>query len=279
MTSLQESYDDFPRIEEAFKTALDESLHPRGPDMLYDIVADLALAKGARVLDLGCGEGQHSLRLAERFEVAVLGIDPVARHIELCNEALDEAAVRSPEVRERVRFERGAAESIPADDGTIDFIWCKDVITHIEEVGVALAECSRVLRPRGHMLIYHSMLARGGAVPPEVLWQYESPDYDSLGTVTANADPLRVEAAFAAAGLEIEQRIELQGEWGERDQEDRGEPGRRLLHASRLLRDPKRYIEQFGKANYDLMLADCFWHIYRMIGKITPRIYLLRKPA
>jgi SAM-dependent methyltransferase len=279
MTSLQESYDDFPRIEEAFKTALDETLHPRGPDMLYDIVADLALAIGARVLDLGCGEGQHSLRLAERFEVAVLGIDPVARHIELCNEALAEAAVRSPEVRDRVRFERGAAESILADDGSIDFIWCKDVITHIEELDAALAECSRVLRPGGHALIYHSVLAPSGAVPPEVLWQYESPAYDSLSTVSANADPDRIEAAFAAAGFDTEQRIELQGEWGERAQEDRGEPGRRLLHASRLLRAPERYIKQFGQANYDLMLADCFWHIYRMIGKLTPRVYLLRKPA
>ena len=28
-------------------------------------------------------------------------------------------------------------------------------------------------------------------------------------------------------------------------------------------------IKQFGKTNYDIMLGDCFWHVYRMIRKLT----------
>ena len=50
---------------------------------------------------------------------------------------------------------------------------------------------------------------------------------------------------------------------------------RRLLHAARLLRDPERYITQFGQANYDIMLSDCFWHVYRMLRKLSSRVYLL----
>lgn len=53
--TLNQSYDDFPRIEEEFATALDESLHPRGPALLYDIVASLGLVPTSTALDVGCG--------------------------------------------------------------------------------------------------------------------------------------------------------------------------------------------------------------------------------
>jgi hypothetical protein len=62
-------------------------------------------------------------------------------------------------------------------------------------------------------------------------------------------------------------------EWAE---ERDGKAGRELLAAARLLRDPARYIERFGQAAYDIKLNDAFWFIYRMIGKLTQRIYVLR---
>jgi 2-polyprenyl-3-methyl-5-hydroxy-6-metoxy-1,4-benzoquinol methylase len=74
--SLDESYDAYPRIEENFQAALDTSLNPRGPDMLYDLVSDLGLSPGATVVDVGCGEGRHSVKLAERFGFAVTGSTP-----------------------------------------------------------------------------------------------------------------------------------------------------------------------------------------------------------
>jgi len=57
-------YDVFPRIEEDFRAALDVSLHPRGPEMLYDLVRDLRLPPGWTAIDVGCGEGRHALQLA-----------------------------------------------------------------------------------------------------------------------------------------------------------------------------------------------------------------------
>src|SRR2546423_15664360 len=74
---LIEGYDAYPRVEEAFGDILDESPHPRGPELLYEIVADLALPSGASVLDLGCGEGRHSVRLGKGFRFPVPGHDPV----------------------------------------------------------------------------------------------------------------------------------------------------------------------------------------------------------
>jgi hypothetical protein len=69
----------------------------------------------------------------------------------------------------------------------------------------------------------------------------------------------------------------LGSEWGEFDQESTGKPARKLLHAARLLRDPDRYVKQFGQENYDIALGDCLWHLYRLIGKTSGRIYVLAK--
>ncbi|MEX0786969.1 MAG: methyltransferase domain-containing protein [Dehalococcoidia bacterium] len=272
MTSnlLHEFYDEYSRIEEAFQAALDESLHPRGPDLLYEIVGELGLPAGSQVIDLGCGEGRHALDLAARFDVAVLGIDPVPRHIELGNEALGEAAKRIPALSTLVRFELGAAEAIPAKDASVDLIWCREMLYHIVALDKAFAECRRVLRIGGYMLIYLNF-ATDRLEPREAEWQWA----DGV-CVPANTDPQHVEAAFARAGFDIDQCIELGSEFGEYAEEATGYGGRQLIHAARLLRAPERYIAQFGQAAYDVMLRDSFWHVYRLIGKLSSRVYLLR---
>ena len=85
--SLDEFYDACPQIEEEFQTELDDSLNPRGPDFLFQLVRS-TLAHAACALDVGYGEGQDTLRLAERFNFRATGVDPVERHIAVANNAL-----------------------------------------------------------------------------------------------------------------------------------------------------------------------------------------------
>jgi SAM-dependent methyltransferase len=269
-TSLDEYYDDYERIEEAFQDALDESLNPRGPDFLYDVVDKLGLPAGATVVDLGCGGGRHSFRLVERFGFAVQGIDPVPRHIEVANHDLNNAAQQQAALRKLVRFALGTAESMPVEDASIDLIWCKEALYYFD-LDKAFAECRRVLRAGGHAVIYN--MFNGDRVEPG-----EAGRQWTEGVMPANADHKHVEAAIIRSGLEIDECIVLASEGGEHDQEERGEPGRRLLHAARLLRAPERYIARFGQTNYDIMLCDCFWHVYRMIGKLSARVYVLKSP-
>ncbi|MEX0682871.1 MAG: class I SAM-dependent methyltransferase [Dehalococcoidia bacterium] len=264
--SLDQSYDDYPRIEDAFQAALDESLNPRGPDSLYEIVGKLGLPPGASVVDLGCGEGRQSIELTKRFGFMLHGVDPVPRHIELANEALR----LNPELRTHVRFDLGAAEAIPAVDASVDLIWCREVLYHIVALDKAFAECRRVLRSGGRMLIHH-MFATDLLEPKEAerMW-------GPLEVAPASANPQHVEAAFTAAGFQVEEYDELSSEWGEYAEEKSGAGGRRLVHTARLLRDPERYIAKFGRAAYDIMLGDCLWHVYRMIGKLGARVYVLK---
>jgi SAM-dependent methyltransferase len=252
---LDESYGEFPRIEEAFRAALDESLQPRGPELLYELVEGLGLPEGSLVVDVGCGDGTHSHRLAERFGFSVVGIDPLPPG--------DAAA--------RVRFLRGSAEALPVEDEAADLVWCRDILVHVADLDRAFAEFHRVLRDGGHALVYQTF-ATDRLEPREAGWLWQA-----LGVVAHSTDPARTEAAIAAAALRVDERIDLGSEWGEWSEERSGPAGRKLLWAARLLRDPERYRARFGEAAYEIMLGDCLWHVYAMIGKLERRVHVLSR--
>jgi SAM-dependent methyltransferase len=265
--TLEHFYDAYPRIEEQFKALLDISLNPRGPEFLYELVHGLGLRSSATVLDLGCGEGRHTVALAARFGFTVIGIDPVNRHLALAKKALAVAAKKTPRLSEAVRFQHGTAEQIPLSEGTVDLIWCRDVFSHVAAHEEAFAECRRVLRGTGRMLLYQ-MFATGRLQPGEAEALF-------VPLRVVSADPETTEAAIRAAGLRIDDCIVLGSEGGEYAEEQNAAGARSLIHAARLLREPQRYVAEFGKVNYDIKLADCLWHIYRMIGKLSTRTYLL----
>jgi SAM-dependent methyltransferase len=260
-------YDEFPRIEAAFNAELDESLEPRSPELLYELVEGMELPEGSLVVDVGCGDGRHSYRLAERFGFSVFGIDPVRCQVEVATTGLESLDV---DVARRIRFALGAAESLPVEDRATDLVWCRDVLVHVADLRRAYAEFHRVLRDGGRVLVYQ-MFATDRLEPLEAerLWR-------ALG-LEGSTDSGRTEAAIAAAELRIDERIELGSEWGEWAEERSGAVGQKLLRAARLLRDPERYRSQFGKAAYEIMLGDCLWHVYAMIGKLERRVYLLTK--
>jgi SAM-dependent methyltransferase len=142
------------------------------------------------------------------------------------------------------------------------------VLTLVADLDVVFAEIHRVLRAGGRALVY-LMLATDLLEPEEAI------RFCGDELVPTSMDAEHVEAAITDAGLRIDERIEIGSEWGERAEEETGKPGRRLLWAARLLRDPDRYIEQFGRRNYEIMLRDCHWHVYAMIRKLHRRAYVL----
>lgn len=262
-------YDKFPRIEEAFQSALDASLHPRGSELLFDLVRDLGLPARARVVDVGCGEGRHTLRLGQELGFEALGIDPVDRHLEIAEEARAESAADHPDVSSRVSFVPGRAEALPVDADSVDLVWCRDVLVHVRNLDTVYAEFRRVLHDGGRVLVYQ-MFATDLLEPREAEWLFET-----MGVVPSSADPRQTEAAVREADLRIDQCLDLGPEWGEFAEERKGQGSRQLLHAARLVRDRQGCVAQFGQGAYDIMLGDCLWHVYQMIGKLSPRVYLL----
>jgi SAM-dependent methyltransferase len=95
-------------------------------------------AAGPRVIDLGCGEGAS----VDHFR----GFDPGVRWL-----GVDVAA--SPEVARRERTDAEFAVfdgvHIPAADGSVDAVYCKQVLEHVREPAPLLADVCRALRPGG----------------------------------------------------------------------------------------------------------------------------------
>ena len=260
-----QAHDAYDLIEEQFNHELDGSLGPSGPDSLFGYVAEMALPVGAAVVDAGCGEGEFAVELASHFGFNVTGVDPVLR--------LVHTAQRNAPPGCSVVFAVGTSEHLPLPGGSVDLVWSRDVLSLVEDQDSAYREFRRVLKPGGRAMIYQ-MFATS---------LLEAAEADFLLPVMAcwasAMRPENTEAAISNAGLLIDRCVVLGSEWGEYYQEHEPDRCRHLLHAARLLRDPERYIMRFGKQNYDIKLGDCLWHVYRMIGKLSSRIYLLSAPS
>jgi ubiquinone/menaquinone biosynthesis C-methylase UbiE len=99
---------------------------------------------GADVLDLGCNDGALTVQYAARGPRSVIGVDIDAGAIE--------RAKRDRSVP-GVEYRLSETTALPLDSESIDTIVCYDVFEHVAKPSALLAECRRVLRPNGKMLI------------------------------------------------------------------------------------------------------------------------------
>jgi SAM-dependent methyltransferase len=95
-----------------------------------------------RVLDLGCGAGRFVKALQDA------GADPVG--VEVAQEALDRAAANAPGADLRLLSEDG---DLPLEHGSVDLVWCSEVLEHVADGGRLLQEARRVLRTGGRLLV------------------------------------------------------------------------------------------------------------------------------
>lgn len=271
MSDTAELDDRYSAIEVKFQEAMDESLNPIGPDVLYDFVESFGLEPGAQAIEVGCGLGKHIFRLASQFEFNVIGVDPDPVQLDAARRKLSRLSETTPDLADSVAFRHGWVEELPIEDVSVDLLWCRDVLSLVVNQAKAYTEFHRVMKPGGRAMVYQ-MFATDRLAPNEV-WLLET-----MGNTSESMNPARTESVIVAAGLQIDECIEIGTSWGEYDEEHTGKGGRSLIHAARLLHDPDRYIELFGEENYTIALGDAFWHVYRMIGKLSGRAYLLSKP-
>jgi SAM-dependent methyltransferase len=102
------------------------------------------LAKGLDVLDAGCGTGYGTEILAGAEAGRVVGMD-------ISETAISQA--RSSSSHPASEFSLGSLHSLPFEDSSFDLAVCFEVIEHVEDQELAIAELRRVLRPNGVLAI------------------------------------------------------------------------------------------------------------------------------
>jgi SAM-dependent methyltransferase len=109
----------------------------------------LATEPGKHVLEYGCGMGGCAFDLAARGVIAT-GIDISASAIERANEKAKAYPAGS------LTFRKADAEALPFEDASFDVI-CGSGILHHLDIGRAVAEIRRVLKPAGRAIFYEPL--------------------------------------------------------------------------------------------------------------------------
>ncbi len=244
--------------------ALEETSNPVGPLSLSELAGDL-LTNHSRILDAGCRDARQLIYLVSTHGCEGVGIDPLAAHVEEAFRLVATAGIDS-----RVAIERGIVEYLPHRAGTFDLVWCRDVLTLVDDLDRALGEFTRVLSADGHMLIYLN-------VATDRLESREAERINGpLGNVASSMSQQRIEAAIGLAGLVITEVREIGTEWREYEEERTRPVSDDLLKLARLRRRRDEMISRFGQEAYDAAEASLHWLCYQLLGKLKPLVYLLR---
>lgn len=134
---------------------LASTVHAQGSGL--EELADLVRGHpGARVLDLGSGGGHVTLNAAPHAgEVVAYDLSPEML-------AVTAAAARGRGLA-NVRTEQGVVEALPFADASFDIVLSRFSAHHWRDLGAALGEARRVLRPGGIVAIVDT-------VAPPVAW-------------------------------------------------------------------------------------------------------------
>jgi len=100
---------------------------------------------GLDMLDVGCGDGLVSERLAE-VEANVVGIDATARNIEIARRH----ALKSGLI---IDYRYGLTEHVAAGDEYFDVVLNLEVIEHVADPARLMVECSALVRPGGLLIV------------------------------------------------------------------------------------------------------------------------------
>ncbi|MGH8961048.1 MAG: SAM-dependent methyltransferase [Jatrophihabitantaceae bacterium] len=159
MTDGYDPAEHYDRVTEAWSLLLGDELHygvfEAGDEPLSTATANLTrrmidaadLTHGLRVLDVGCGSGAPACRLAAEFGVDVVGITTSEVGVAAARERAAAAGLRGVTFVQR----DGTDNRFP--DSTFDRVWVLESAHLMRERERLIAECARVLRPGGRLVL------------------------------------------------------------------------------------------------------------------------------
>jgi SAM-dependent methyltransferase len=115
-----------------------------GRPAIFEMLGDLT---GARVVDLGCGEGYCTRECARRGAAEVLGV-------EISAEMVDRAREAEAELKQGIVYRQGDVRALDLETGAFDLATAVFVFNYLtlDETRTALREIHRVLAPGGRLV-------------------------------------------------------------------------------------------------------------------------------
>ena len=124
---------------ETFLGAITETLELRA---MLDLMGEL---RGARILDVGCGDGLLACIAAARGALAT-GVDANPAMLTAARRRAEEEVVKAS-------FVEGRAERLPFPDGGFDVVSAVTALCLVADAKLAFREMARVLRPGGRLVV------------------------------------------------------------------------------------------------------------------------------
>eukprot|EP01114_Cavostelium_apophysatum_P019413 TRINITY_DN6254_c0_g1_i1.p1 TRINITY_DN6254_c0_g1~~TRINITY_DN6254_c0_g1_i1.p1 ORF type:complete len:279 (+),score=36.09 TRINITY_DN6254_c0_g1_i1:101-937(+) len=170
-------------------------------------------AKELKVLEVGTGTGEFSIRIARQFpNIRVTGIDLEDRNISFAKKRLEK---EDDPLRSRITFQTGNIFDLKDfADESFDIVSCRSTLPAIEHADKALAQLARVAKKGGYLHLLNEDYGLCYSYPSdsEKLWaatrQYFYKD---------KANPLIGRASFTLVKTVIPQAKDIQITYGQAD--------------------------------------------------------------
>jgi ubiquinone/menaquinone biosynthesis C-methylase UbiE len=141
---IEASFDEAAADEEHFPSTIDPRIYH--VKLIREHLGPLA---GKRVLDIGCGKGRFLRVLREE--------EPEAEYW-----GLDLSAEMLRFVPAGIQTRRGSMTELPFEDASFDAAYATESLEHAVEIGRAVAETCRVVKPGGRIAILDKNAAAWG---------------------------------------------------------------------------------------------------------------------
>lgn len=142
-----------------------DEFHIGGRAATVELVNQLDLRPGLRVLDVGSGLGGTARYLAGQHAVEVTGLDLTMEYVQVAA-----SLTRRVGLADLARFRQGSATELPFPDGSFDRACMLHVGMNIADKAALFAEIRRVLVPGGIFGVYDVMRVGPGDVTFPVPW-------------------------------------------------------------------------------------------------------------
>jgi SAM-dependent methyltransferase len=104
-----------------------------------------------RLLDIGCGQGQQTMQLAGLSEAEIVGVDIDGAALAKLRHRVEQA-----DLSERITLIHASLYEAGLPDESFDILWEEGVL-HLLDASRALAECHRLLKPKGFLVTHETV--------------------------------------------------------------------------------------------------------------------------